>query len=303
MSLPLIEKYRPKDFSEVIGVKDLVTLKTIIEKPMEMPNLLFFGPPGTGKTTCAKIIIDMLKPIDVLRINGSDTTGVDTIRETVYNFITSKSSVGGKPKLIWIEEFDYMSANAFAALRAMIEQYVRNGRFLCTCNYLHKIPEPIQSRFTLIEFTTPNKNELINRLKFIVEKEEIKTTDLILTMIVNISKGDIRTSINTLQRLSSNPDKKITMMELKELELISQEAYKLIRAKEWSKIRYEIPNRHPDYDKLLVDLEDMFFKSDLPVKTKAEITEIISTGQMEMGLSFDPNICFAAIASRIMKVL
>ncbi len=104
-----------------------------------------------------KIIIKELQPIDYIKINGSDTTGVDTIRERVYNFITSMSTTQGKPKIVWIEEFDYMSQNAFAALRSMMEQYMSNARFICTCNYINKIPEPIQSRFTTVEFSKVQK--------------------------------------------------------------------------------------------------------------------------------------------------
>ena len=303
MNLPLIEKFRPKDFDEVIGVSDIETFKTIISDPMSMPNMLFYGPQGTGKTTCAKIIVEKLKPIDFIRINGSDTVGVDTIREKVYNFVTAMSSTKEKPKLVWIEEFDFMSQNAFAALRAMIEQYMSNARFLCTCNYINKIPEPIQSRFSVFEFKKPDKFELRTRLKFIAEQEGITVSDTILEMIADITKGDIRSAINNMQKLSSNPEKRITMVELQELELVAQEVYKLINAKNWSKIRYSIPNKHPDYNKLLVELEDMYFKSDLPVDKKAKVTETISTGLYEMAFSFDKNICFSAVASRIMKVI
>ena len=105
--LPLIEKTRPKEFDELVGIDKLDRIKALISNPADMPNLLFYGPAGTGKTTTAKIILEKLKPIDFIRINGSDTTGVDTIRERVYNFITSKSTNAGKPKIIWIEEFDY----------------------------------------------------------------------------------------------------------------------------------------------------------------------------------------------------
>ena len=79
--LPLCEKWRPTTFDEVVGVKDLSKLKELVKTPKDLPNLLFFGPAGVGKTTCAKIVINSMKPIDVLRLNGSDTTGVDTIRD------------------------------------------------------------------------------------------------------------------------------------------------------------------------------------------------------------------------------
>lgn len=117
--MPFIEKYRPSKFDEVVGV-DVDRLKTLVSNPQSLPNLLFVGSAGVGKTTCAKIILDELAPIDVLKINGSDTTGVDIIRDKVFNFVVSQSTNPEKPKIVWIEEFDYMSQSAFAALRVMI---------------------------------------------------------------------------------------------------------------------------------------------------------------------------------------
>jgi DNA polymerase III delta prime subunit len=300
---PLIEKYRPQTFGEVIGVKDIGKLTFILSNPATMPNLLFFGPQGTGKTTCAKIIIASMRPIDVMRINGSDTTGIDTIRDKVFNFVTSKSSVDGKPKIVWIEEFDYMSQAAFAALRSMIEQYFKNARYICTCNYIYKVPEAIQSRFSLFEFHKPTDKELIFRLKFICELEKIQYKDEELKRICDYSKGDIRTAINILQKISSNEEKTIKIENIEEIENLSRSTYDKLLNREWLKIRYEVPTKHPDYEKMLVEIEDLFFKSDIDVEKKAKITEIISTGQMEMAFSFDNDICFAAICSRIIKEL
>jgi len=301
MTKPLIEEYRPKNFSEVVGVKDLDRLSSLMETPQEMPNLLFYGPAGTGKTSVAKIIIEELQPIDFIRINGSDTTGVDTIRELVYSFMTSMSSVKGKPKIVWIEEFDYMSASAFAALRSMIEQYIKNARFICTCNYIQKIPEPIQSRFSLFEFKRAAEEHIFARIRNVCDMEGIQVTDEVLKEIVISGRGDLRTILNNIQQLSANKLKVISALDLSKLGDLAKEVFALIMAKEWSKIRYEIPKRYPDYNKLLVDMEDLFFNSGLPIGIKAKITEIISTGLYEMSFSFDKNICFSAVCSRIIK--
>ena len=301
MNRPYIETYRPKNFTEVIGIKDLDRLVTLIETPREMPNLLFYGPAGTGKTSVAKIIIDTLAPIDYIRINGSDTTGVDTIRELVYNFMTSMSSQKDKPKIVWIEEFDYMSANAFAALRSMIEQYMKNARFICTCNYIQKIPEPIQSRFSMFEFKKPEDSFIFVRMRDICDMEGIQVTDEVLKEIVVNGRGDLRTTLNNIQQLSANKLKVISALDLAKLGDLAKEVFTLIMAIEWSKIRYEIPKRYPDYNKLLIELEELFFNSGLPVGTKAKITELISTGLFEMSFSFDNAICFSAVCSRIIK--
>lgn len=301
MILPLTEQYRPKEFSEVVGLEDVDRLQNLLENIETMPNLLFHGPAGTGKTTVAKIIINKLTPIDYIKINGSDTTGVDTVREQVYNFISSMSSTPGKPKIVWIEEFDFMSQSAFAALRSMIEQFVKNARFICTCNYIRKIPEPIQSRFTMFEFTKPDPVGIMNRMREICTTEQITVEQDVLQDIIVHGNGDLRTTINNLQRFSANPEKTITAMSLVKLGGLTDDVYKLLLEKKWSEIRYQVPNRQPDYNQLLVDLEKKFFNSDLELSKKALVTEIISDGLYQISFSFDHNICFAAVCSKIIK--
>jgi len=300
---PYIELYRPKTFDEVVG--DTSRFIEILKTPVNMPNMLLWGPQGTGKTTIAKIILDNLKPIDILRINGSDNTGIDTIRDKVFNFITAMSSIPGKPKIVWIEEFDFMSVNAYAALRSMMEQYMGNARFICTCNYLTKIPEPIRSRFSLFEFKkSTDYQEIEARLLQICMQEEI-TVDGENTLIDLITKhkADIRAIINDLQILSSNADKKITAIDVGNTKSLSTEIFELLKKGEWSKIRYEIPKHNPDYNKLLVELADTIFESEYSTSQKADITSIISQGMFEMAFVFDQDICFSAICARIIKKL
>jgi len=303
MTLPLVERYRPKTFSEVLGVSDLDKLIKLIATPKEMPSIMLYGPQGTGKTTVAKIILENLQPIDYIRVNGSDTTGVDTIRERVYNFMTSMSTQPDKPKIIWIEEFDFMSANAFAALRSMIEQYQSNARFIVTLNYLHKIPEPIQSRFSKFEFKKPADTHIVSLLNLICSIEKITAETDVLVEIAKISAGDFRTAINTLQQLSANETKTILATDIGINKPLAEEVYRYIQEKRWTDIRYKIPDQNPDYAKLLIELDKMYFNSDLPTSKKADINEIISAGMAEMNLSFDEHISFAAICSRIMKAV
>jgi len=300
---PLIEAYRPKTFSELIGVKDAKLIESLISKPMEMPNLLFYGPPGTGKTSCIKIVIDRLTPVDVLRLNGSDTTGVDTIRDKVFNYITSMSTVPGKPKIVWIEEADFLSANALAALRSMIEQYMKNARFLFTLNYLNKIPEEIRSRFSLFEFDRATNEDIFKRVKFICGQEKIIATDEVLTELVKRNNGDFRAIINTIQKLSSNPEKTITETNLSALSLKTEEIYNLILSRDWSNIRIVLSANRFDYTKLFVDLDEKFFQSDLDIAKKAELNDIIAKGLFEMSFSFDKALCSSAICYRIIKVI
>jgi len=303
MNIPYIEKYRPKTFDEIVGVSELDKIKNLISDVNNMPNLMFVGPAGVGKTSAVKVILKELSPINYLRINGSDTTGVDTIRDKVYNFVTSKSTEPNKPRIVWIEEFDYMSGNAFAALRSMIEQFISNARFIVTLNYINKIPEPIQSRFTVIHFEKPKEADVFDRIKQISELEKIKCTDEVLSQIIKTSNGDMRTIVNNLQRLSANDGKEITTLSLVKLDSLANHVYKLILEKKWSTIRYDIPDEHPDYEDLLVKLEDLFFDSEIETSKKAAITEIISNSLYEMSFSFNKDICFAACCSKIIKAI
>jgi len=302
-NLPLSETYRPTEFDDIAGLKDKAIFETILNSPSDMSSLLLFGPQGTGKTTSARILVEKLKPIDVLKINGSDTTGVDTIREKVYNFMTSQSFNVGKPRLIWIEEFDYMSASAFAALRAMMETHMKNARFICTCNYINKIPAPIQSRFTPVEFKKPPIDTIVFRLKTIADAEMITVSEDVLLQIASQTNGDVRAAVNNLQILSSNETRTISDSVIPETSSLSEKIYDMLIKKEWTKLRYEIPDQNPDYYNLFVDLDKRFFESDLSPAIKAQITEILAQGQIDMTFSFNQDICFAAVCSKIIKSL
>jgi replication factor C small subunit len=185
----------------------------------------------------------------------------------------------------------------------MIEQYMSNCRFICTANYIVKIPEPIQSRFSVIEFKKPSDERIFPRMRFICDSEKIIVEDNILKKIIEASNGDVRSCINTIQQLSSNDTKTISSVDLLNTGIEVDELTRWIFTKDWLKIRYELPPRHPDYNKLLVDLEFSILKSDLETDKKAKITEIISSGIVELGQSLNEDIAFSAVCSRIINVL
>lgn len=297
MSKPLIEKYRAKDFNELVDIPYEKKFQEMIKKPQELPNLLFYGTPGTGKTTAVQILLDKLAPIQYIKLNGSDARGIDTIRSTIYSFSISKSFHNGKPKIIWFEEFDYLTPEAFAALRGMIEAYISNVRYVCTCNYLTSIPDAIQSRFMLFEFKRPSEEGLKRKLRQIAKSENIQITDEDITTIINMSNRDVRTSLNYLQRYDPDRNDGVNTNEI-------QKVFTLIWNKKWTELRYLLPELTIERKQLLIELEQLFFNQSMlsPVK-KAKITEIIAKYLFELKFSFNEDITVAAAASHIIKEL
>lgn len=291
--LPFTEVYRPKKFEELSGI-DIVPFVEIAKNPSNIPNLLLVGSPGSGKSSTIKILLEELKPIDYLKINGSDTNGVDFVREKIHSFISSKSSVDGKPKIVWIEETDFFSQAAFAALRSMMEQYCSNSRFICSANFLEKIPEPIQSRFSVFNFNKLNKEAVKKRIGQILLLEKKTLDSRTIDSIIELSNGDLRKAINNLQKVLSGGSVVLSKEVLEELVF-------LIEEKQWSKIRYEIPKYSPDYIQLLIELENYYFNSDKSVEEKSLLNEIISDGLFKMNFSFNKEICFMAVCSKIIR--
>ena len=301
MSEPLVFKYIPKEFDEIVGV-DTSPFKKMIDDPLSMPSLLFYGPKGTGKSTTARLIVDKLSPVNVLKINGSSERGIDTVRTKVEMFVSSAGSVLNKPKIVWIEEFDNMSQDAFKSLRALIEQYAKNARFVCTANYINKIPEEIQSRFTLYKFDKLSTEDILPRARFICDNEGINVSDVVLRNLIDYCNGDVRSVIKNIQKLSFE-DKTISEEKLLNMRSVIDIAYEKLLEGNWSFLRLELPKKSPDYNELFVSLNDKFFMSDLQVEKKARITEIISDTFFQMAFSFDKDICASAAFYKIIKVL
>ena len=212
MNIPWVEKYRPQTLDDVVGQDQIVSrLKRYVEEN-SMPNIMFTGSAGVGKTTCAlalaKALLGEYWQQNFLELNASDARGIDTVRNEIKSFCKLKA-VGAPFRIIFLDEVDNMTKDAQQALRREMEMYTKTSSFILSCNYSSKIIDPIQSRCAIFRFAPIKAFEIINRLKYIAEQEGIEADQTALENIVYFTQGDMRRSINILQA-STTDDNKIT---------------------------------------------------------------------------------------------
>jgi replication factor C small subunit len=204
-----IEKYRPERLSEVVG-QDAITerLQSYVDRD-DLPNLLFAGEAGVGKTTSALAIARELYGEDwrenFLELNASDDRGIDVVRERIKEF--ARASFGGYDhRLIFLDEADSLTDDAQSALRRTMEQFSNNVRFILSCNYSSRIIDPIQSRCAVFRFSPVPDEAMADYVRTIAETEGIELTDDGVAALVYAADGDMRKAINGLQAAAVTGD-------------------------------------------------------------------------------------------------
>ena len=192
-----VEKYRPTTLEDYVGNEHLKSKVEGYLKSGDVPHLLLYGRAGTGKTTLAKLIVKNIE-CDYLYINASDENNVETVRTKVKQFA---STIGFKDmKVIILDECDYITPNAQAALRNIMETFSKYCRFILTCNYVERIIEPLQSRCQIFEIIPPDRKQVAMQAVKILDSETVDYKLSDISMIINANYPDVRKTINAIQR-------------------------------------------------------------------------------------------------------
>ena len=294
-----VEKYRPKDLSTYVGNEHLKEKVKVYLESEDVPHLLLYGKAGTGKTTLAKIVVNNID-CDYMYINASDENKVDDVRNKIKTFA---SSVGFKSlKVIILDECDYLTPNAQAALRNLMETFSKHCRFILTCNYVERIIDPIQSRCQSYKVVPPSKKEVAQQMVNILKEENCQFELDDIALIVNAGYPDIRRVINSAQRQII--DGKLTI----DTSSVIQNNYKLQLLEMLSNnsklndIRKLIAdNSISDYSelfRLLYDEVDNYGKG-----KQAECIMNIAEAQFQDVNVVDKEINFMSLIIRIMRIL
>ncbi|MFO8019150.1 MAG: replication factor C small subunit [Promethearchaeia archaeon] len=209
---PWVEKYRPRILDEVTNQKGIIERLKHFLKNESMPHLIFAGPAGTGKTTCALAMVrelygsKMAPNSTFLELNASDARGIDVIRTYIKDFAKARPPHEIPFKILILDEADNMTAPAQQALRRTMEKYTSNCRMILICNYSNKIIPPIQSRCVVFRFSSLSKDDIKGRVEYVADQEDLELEPDGLNALVDVSRGDCRRAINYLQSCGTISD-------------------------------------------------------------------------------------------------
>jgi DNA polymerase III delta prime subunit len=301
-----VEKYRPKTIDECILPESIKKTFSDFLNKGEIPNMLLAGPPGIGKTTVAKALCNELG-VDFYVINGSDEGRfLDTVRNNAKNFASTVSlSSTAKHKVIIIDEADNTTSDVQLLLRASIEEFSKNCRFIFTCNYKNKIIEPLHSRCAVVEFGIKGKDKaklaagFYNRLQEILQTEGVEFDQKVLIELINKHFPDWRRVLNECQRYASNG--KIDSAILASFSDVSvNELIKNLKEKNFPEVRkWVVNNLDNDSSDLLRRIYDSSYEFLVPSSIPAAVL-IIAKYQYQIAFVADQEINLLAALTEIM---
>ena len=298
-----VERYRPRKLEEYVGNEHLKQKVSDYLSSGDVPHLLFFGKAGTGKTTLAKLIVNSIS-CDYIIINASDENNVDTVRNKVKGFA---STIGFKDmKVIILDEFDYMTPNAQAILRNLMETFSKHCRFILTCNYVEKVIDPIQSRCQTFQIIPPSKKEVAVQISQILSKEGVSFEPKDLVPIIDSSYPDIRKIINTCQLNSTKGQLKLDTTSVIDSDIKSKIVDILKgnddKRNKWKNIRQAVADaRISDFTELYSFLYEKV--DEYGGNNTSNIILILSESQHKDALVVDKEISFMSCIIQIVGIL
>ena len=307
------EKYRPSNLDELI-LPDRVMARF---KDGLTQNVLFAGSPGTGKTSAAKAIVKQFN-LPYLYINASTDTSVDVIRTRITDFCSTMSILDdqGKFKVVILDEVDGVSDQFFKALRATMEQFASNSRFIATCNYINKIPDPILSRFEVLNFDFDKEEEgeitkkYIRRVYDICGKEEMSIEKPALVEFVKRNFPDLRTTLNKLQGYKTQGTNSITLNDVKQFNSVYKDVFELIfnemnPVKNYKHLVSEYSNRVDDILQTLGEEFITYIQENKPnsVKHIPQIIIEVAKHQSQRNLVIDPVITMLSLVYVLQTII
>ena len=296
-----VEKYRSQNLDSYVGNEQI---KNTISKYLEqndIQNFIFYGPAGTGKTTLAKLIVNNLD-CSFLYINASDKRGIDTIRDKVSGFasVASFKSL----KVVILDEADFLTIQAQASLRNIIETFARTTRFILTCNYIERIIDPLQSRCQVLKIIPPSKQEIAYHIIDILKKENVGMGADDLKLVINQFYPDVRKMLNSLQMSVAGDEIVIDKSILVSSNYKNQVLMELCKpsSKSFNNIRQIIADSGvSDFEELFRFLFDNVDK--YAPTSMGEVIIYIEEYQYHSNFRIDKEINIMALLSRILSLI
>lgn len=302
-----VEKYRPQTLDDIILTDENYKVFNEFKEKEEIPNLLFAGSPGIGKTSLAKIIVNDLIHCDFIYINASDENDIETIRKKCITYAKQKPT-RGKINVIILDESDGLEQSSQRALRNIIEEYSRTTRWILTCNYIHRIIPALQSRCQGFDLTPPIL-DVVKRCRDILNYEKITLTEENRDYFIKLIKKDypdIRKCINNIQKYTVNG--RLTIVKEETDKVFIDDLYERIEKKDSINVRkFLVENDdkfNGEYHSLLKLLFNYTYeKENLPDNLKREILLIISKYMFQNTMVLDKEINAFACCLDIIKLI
>jgi len=291
------EKYRPNVLKNYIGNEHLKGTMAKYLEDNDINNMIFYGPAGCGKTTLAKLLVKNLD-CEYLYIYASDERGIETIRDKVSGFASTMSF---KPlKVVILDEADFLTIQAQASLRNVIETFSKSTRFILTCNYVERIIDPLQSRCQVLKIVPPSKGEVAKHLFNILSNESIQHADHDLRDIVNQYYPDVRKMINVCQMNSKNGKLELDKQTLVSSNYIDKVIELLPNKKSFKDIRQVIADSNvQDFEALY---KSLYERMDEYTSRPAEAIIIIEEYMYHSNFRIDKEINIAACIAKLLEI-